>query len=154
MIDLKDIEQYETRFASTMLHLIKEEIFEYGIENAADSFVQENLRNNSSYIKEWLNKLFLEHFADIGVTTGLLRIIAHLNYTEIAPTGPTIAVAALSHENAEVRECGIRAFENWGNTDTLGYLKHIKCKEKWLQNYLEQVISDLEEFYVFSGEKN
>jgi len=151
LVDFKDIEEFENRFTDTLLHLIHEEIFEFGMENAADMFVQEHLKNNPFVTKNCINSIFLKNFANIGVTTGLLRIIAHLNYTEIEPTGPTIAVAALSHENAEVRECGIRAFENWEDISSLEYLKHIKCKEQWLQDYLEQVIIDLEEIHVLSG---
>jgi hypothetical protein len=150
-VDFKDIEEFENRFTDTLLHLIREEIFEYGMENAADIFVQEHLKNNPFITKNCINSIFLKNFANIGVTTGLLRIIAHLDYTEIEPTGPTIAVAALSHENAEVRESGIRAFENWEDISSLEYLKHIKCKEQWLQDYLEQVIIDLEEIHVLSG---
>lgn len=154
LVDLKDINKYQKRFTGTLLQLINEEIFEFGMENAADNFVQENLRDNPVFTKEWLNSMFLKYFADIEVTTGLLRIISHIRYTDIYPTGPTMALAALNHENAELREYGIRAFENWSDRDSLEYLKTIKCDEDWLQTYLEQVISDLEECHVSFSKKN
>ncbi len=154
LVALKEIQECRKRFADTLLQLIHEEIFEFGMENAADSFVQENLRDNPVFTKEWLNQILLEHFADVEVATGILRIVSHLKYAEIYPTGPTMALSVLSHENAEIRECGIRAFENWGNTDSLEYLKHIKCEEEWLQDYLEQVISYLEECHAFFGQKS
>lgn len=150
-IDLQSIEEYKKQFSDTLLQLIHEEIFEYGMENAADKFVQKSLLNNPELTKICLNTILLEHFVDVEVATGLLRIISHLNYTDIYPTGPTMALSVLNHEDAEIRECGIRAFENWGNADSLDYLKHIKCKEKWLQDYLEQVIIELEECYVSSS---
>ena len=154
LVCVADIETYKEQFAETLLQLIREEIFEFGMENEADGFVQESLRNNPVFTKQWLNQVLLKHFDDVGVVTGILRILAHLEYEEIYPTGPTMALSVLSHESAEARECGIRAFENWDNTDALEYLKHIKCKEKWLQDYLEGVISDLEESHVSFCQKN
>ena len=150
VIEDLDIAEYKKQFTDSLLQLIREEIFEFGMENAADTYVQENLRDNPFVTKELLNSLFLDYFTDIGVTTGLLRIIAHLDYEDINPTGPIMALAALSHQNTEVRECAIRAFENWCHIDSLDYLKAIKCNERWLQTYLDKVISDFEELYAIA----
>ena len=151
LVDIKEIKEYEIKFSEKLIKLINEETFEYGTENAADIFVQKSLEKSSIFTKDWLNSIFLTYFANIHITTGLLRIISHLKYSDIFPTGPTMALAALKHENAEVRECGIRAFENWDDTSQLGYLKHIKCNEKWLQDYLDRVIEYLEECYASFG---
>ena len=150
LIDIDDIEKHKKQFTDTLLDLIHEEVFEYGMENAADVFFQKSLEMNSCFAKEWLNTIFLHRLGDVEVTTGILRIIAHLKYEDIYPTGPTMAIAAGMHENAEIRECGIRAFENWVNADSLRYLRRIRCGEKWLQDYLEQVIIDLEEYNAAS----
>ena len=150
LIDTDEIETHKQKFADTLLTLIHEEVFEYGMENAADVFVQKSLEMSPYFTKEWLNTIFLHRLGDVEVTTGILRIIAHLDYEYISPTGPTMAIAAGMHKNAEIRECGIRAFENWSNADSLKYLRHIRCEEKWLHDYLEQVISDLEEYNAAS----
>jgi len=128
-----------------LLTLIEECDLEYGFSTELDSFLINCLLNNALATKDWLNTLFIDHFHDIGVVTGVLRTIAHLEYDEIAPTGPTMALAALNHANAEVKECGIRAFENWGTRESLNYLKEIDVDEAWLKDYLMQVTSELEE---------
>lgn len=151
LINFREIEECRKRFTETLLQLIHEEIFEFGMENEADTFVQGNLRYNPVFTKEWLNHILLEHFDDVEVATGILRIVSHLKYEEIYPTGPTMALSVLNHKNAGIQECGIRAFENWGNADSLEYLKHIRCEEEWLQDYLEQVVSDLEECHASLG---
>ena len=75
----------------------------------------------------------------------------NLDYVDINPIGPTIALlAGCSHKSAAVQRWGIRAFENWCNIDSLNYLKEVECNEAWIQLYLEKVISDLEEIYVVS----
>lgn len=149
VINPESIERHKKQFAGTLIQLIHEEIFEYGMENAADEFLQINLCRNPLWTKDWLNTIFLENFSDVKITTGILRIISHLEYADIYPTGQMIAMGALSHKIAEVREIAIRAFENWESVESLGYLRHVQCGEKWLQSYLEQVINELEEYNVF-----
>ncbi len=100
---------------------------------------------NEAVTKEWLNSVYIEHFPDTDVVIGLLQVISHLQYSEIYPQGPAMALAAFSHANSEVRECGIRAFENWGTIESLKVLRHVECPESWMQEYLSQVIHDLEE---------
>ena len=128
-----------------LISIIEEQEFEYGFESPAERFIKEKLRVNSFVTKEWLNDLFLRMFDNTRVIIGLLQAISHLNYLEIYPTGQTMALAALSHKNAEVRECGIRAFENWCNNESLKVLKNVHYPEKWLQDYVNQVIKDIEE---------
>jgi hypothetical protein len=95
--------------------------------------------------KEWINYLFVENFNDQTVLMGILRVLSHFDYQEVVPQGPTVALAALANASAEVRECGIRAFENWGSLHSLKVLENVNCEEKWLDDYLKQVIADLQE---------
>ena len=133
----------KSKFSRSFLDSICKSNFEFGYDSLADIFIREHLAENS-LTKTWINEIFIENFRDIGITTGILRVIAHLDYREIAPQGLTIALAALSHSSAEVRECGIRAFENWSTSEGLEILRTVKCKEKWLQDYVDQVIIDIE----------
>lgn len=132
-------------FNHELLKLITDTEMEYGVDTDVDRFLRERMNQNAMAVKEWLNDLFIDNFSDIVITTALLRVIAHLEYSHIAPQGPTMALAALSHENLEVKECAIRAFENWGTADCLRALESVDCIAPWLQTYLSQVISDLRE---------
>ena len=131
------------QFTARVVALTRECIFEFGFENELDCFLRESLAKNAMTTKQLLNQIFLQHFEEVPVVVGVLRAIAHLEYPEIYPTGPTMALAALSHRDVEVRECGIRAFENWESPEGLVYLRVIRCEERWLQDYLERVIADL-----------
>jgi hypothetical protein len=137
--------QYKREFNVQLSELIQESEFEYGRDSSADVFLRERLAENASVTKEWINSLFIDNYGDVAITTGILRILAHLRYHEVAPQGPTIALAALAHNSVEVRECGIRAFENWGTVECLNSLKHISPPEEWLRRYVQQVVIDLEE---------
>jgi len=144
-INKQCLDRFRKEFSNNLLKCLKEQDFEYGVDTPADKLVRKMFVENESIAKEWLNELFVENFNDQTVIIGLLRVISHFDYQEVAPQGPTMALAALSNANAEVRECGIRAFENWSNLESLKVLKHTKCDEEWLDDYLKQVIADIEE---------
>jgi hypothetical protein len=132
-------------FTSHVLQLIEESSFEYGFDNEFDVFLRDRLAKNALATKQWMNEVFIENFGDSGVLVGILRALAHVDYQVVRPQGPTMAIAAFSHTDAEVRECGIRAMENWGTSECLAALESISCPEAWLQEYVTQVISDLRE---------
>ena len=58
------------------------------------------------------------------------------------------SLAAFPNKNQEVKEAAIRAFESWGNLESLKILKNISLEEEWLSEYLNEVISDLNEELV------
>jgi hypothetical protein len=130
------------------MYLIMDSDFEYGIESQVDVFIREHMARNMLATRSWLNELFLEHFGHPTILIGILRAISRLSHYEIWPEGQTMALAALSHANVEVRECGIRALENWGNLESLtalqNLLRNVHVSPAWLKDYLERVIRDLE----------
>ena len=131
------------QFTSNLLALIWEEDFEYGIDTKADKLVRNQMSLNASVTKEWLTSLFVENFANVPTALGLLRIIARMEYSEVYPAGQTMAVAALSHGNAQIQECGVRAFESWGTLKSLEILENLTVSTQWLEEYIHDVVSDL-----------
>jgi len=126
--------------------MIYENNFEYGYISLAEEYFEELIKKyNPESVMGWLNGIFLKYFENTKIIIGLLHIIAHLDYKIVYPQGQTMAIAALSYNNIEVRECGIRAFEKWGNMESLKILKNLRCEEKWLSNYVQQIVYDLEE---------
>lgn len=139
------MDRFRAEFSAKLLKLLREQDFEYGVDTPADELVRKTFSENISIAKEWLNQLFVENYDDQTVLMGILRVLSHFEYQEVAPQGPTMALAALSNVSAEVRECGIRAFENWSTLESLEVLKNVKCEEEWLNDYLQQVIAELKE---------
>lgn len=140
--------RFRKDFEKELLCALRESDFEYGLRTLADGFIEERLAENETVVREWLNDLFIKNFEDTAVATRILRLIAHLDYEDIYPQGPTMALAALAHSSAEVRECGIRALENWGTRDSLRILETVRCHEPWLQKYVSRVVSDLRNRYL------
>jgi hypothetical protein len=143
----KRLRDYQNQFSSELIGLLTEGDFEYGIRSKADILVQEKMQENALATKTWLNHIFIENFDNVPILLGVLRIVARLNYFQIYPEGPTMAVAALSHKNNEVQECGIRAFESWDTLESYNVLINLKGRPAWLQEYIEKVVDGLRKKY-------
>ena len=87
----------------------------------------------------------MDSINNVNLVVGILHIISHFDYEKVYPQGPTIALAALNINNPEIKECAVMAYENWSHVDSLSILKAIKVSETWLQEYINQVIKDIEE---------
>ena len=132
-------------FTAQLLSMIREVEFEYGVDTKTDMLVRDQMHLNALATKSWLNARFIESFAKPDILVGLLRIIARLDYLDVYPEGPTMAVAALCHSDSDVQECGIRAFESWATLQSLRVLENVSASNGWLQDYVNQVVSDLRE---------
>lgn len=132
-------------FKQNFLEKVRNTPLEFGIHSDLDNYVSEAINKFSTIGREWIDRLFIDYFHDPSVLCSILRTIAHLDYRKIYPQGMTMATAATRHIDFEVRECGIRCFENWEDPEALKILSNIDIKEKWLREYLGDVINYLEE---------
>lgn len=84
--------------------------------------------------------------AKVNNLVGILHIISHIDFK--APTGliaHMISSNSLRHPNIEVEEYAIKCYENWDSEVGLDELKKVSFKKKWIQEYADQVIMDIEE---------
>ncbi len=149
------LDTLKKNFTRGLITLIREEEFEYGLDTRADILVRKKMEQNAFATKEWLSTLFIESFNNTRILLGVLIIISRFDYFVIYPEGQLMATTALSHKDPEIQECGVRAFENWGNRHSLRILKNLKVPTKWLQEYINAVIDDLEkELHGITSKKN
>jgi len=151
LLNQERMNQFKSEFEERFLEALRESEFEYGFSSLADFFIQRRLDENEAVTREWLNDIFIRHFADVAISTGILRVIAHVDYDKIYPEGVTIALAALVHCNVEVKECGVRAFENWEVPEHLPVLESLEFEEAWLNEYVQRVIKEIKEFSAYAA---
>jgi hypothetical protein len=123
--------------------MLQEEIAESGMVNPSEKIVESLYSEDEQKTNVLLNELFIENFHNPHIVVGVLHIISHFDYDLVSPEGPTMATVALTHKDVEVREYGVKCFENWRHKDGIRALEHIKMDESWLQNYINLVIRDL-----------
>lgn len=132
-------------FKKRITQLMLNETFTSGEIPQSESYINSLI---DKYGKEQVMKCIMDMYAsnydNPKILIGFLHILSHFPYQDVTPYAPIMALALLQHKSNSVREFAIKAFENWGSRDSLGMLKSIQCDQPWLQNYLEEVISDIE----------
>lgn len=106
-----------------------------------------NLMGMSSETRtmEWLNKLFLKNNDNPLFICTLLHVISHMEYEEVYPNGPTMAMASLTNKDERVVGYGIKAFANWNVKNTLPYMRCNEPGAEWAKKEWLRVIEYIEE---------
>jgi hypothetical protein len=138
-------DNFHNKYDNSFLRVIREENIEYGYTNSLDTLISQLLTIDPIITAQWLNDLYIKHFSDSKVIFGILVSISRIKDESIRPSLIIMAISGLKHKDIEVREAAIRAFENWSDLASLTALKNLNQEsEKWLKEYINQVISDLE----------
>lgn len=136
--------KFKKQHSSRFIQLLRDYAFEYGFASQAENLVRKCLAENRAVTKEWLNELYIQHFGDVAIVSGILCVLSHFEYCEMAPNGMTMVLSSFSHKSSVVREGAIRVCENWGNKESLDVLKTADIQDAWLKDYLNEVMSDIE----------
>lgn len=138
---------FEVEKMAILSSMLDCEDFEPGIVNNSEHFFKKFFEEDSLSALNGISALFMNNFScdskKVHRLVGTLHIVSHMEYTEVYPSGQMMAISALSHENRQVSEYGIKCFENWGHPDGVEKLKAIKFSTPWLQEYANDVIDEI-----------
>jgi hypothetical protein len=144
-INKQRLQHLKTKISPLFISLVKNEDFEFGQKSESIKLVENELEINKMATAIWLNDLYLQYFRnDEKILIGILKIIEYFDESALYPNPPTIALACLSHGSDEIKEMGVRIFENRGTLKSYEISKGVKTDTKWLQSYINQVIKDIE----------
>jgi len=141
----KRLEYLKNKVSPLFISLVKNEYFEFGQKSESIKIVERELKENRIATQNWLNDLYLQYFStDEKILIGILRIFEYFDEEVLFPASHMIALASIVNKSDEIKEIGIRIFENWGSIKSYETLKGIKTDTKWLQTYINQVVKDIE----------
>jgi hypothetical protein len=130
--------------ANFLSAMLCEESFETGMSTPSEEYIIKLYDTEGKIsVNNLLNKIYLDHLENTNIVLGLLHIISHFDYDIVHPQGQTMALASLSHKDDEVKEFGIKCFENWEHPDGIRILESVDVGAKWLKEYAGMVILDL-----------
>lgn len=108
-------------------------------QNYIETVIIQN--NQLDYLQRLLNDLY--HYATrIGshiLCNNVMIILSQLPYKYLGSWADMLAVAATRSPYRDVKELGIRCFENWENKKSCFFLKECEFEENWLQGYADEV---------------
>lgn len=128
-----------------LVERIERDRVEPGHITEAESFVAELWEEDSVATKLWLASLYKDFIDQPSTLVALLDIVGHLDYDRVTPSGPVMALAALSHSDVLVKEYGVRCFELWNHPDGIKILENTSVNVAWLQDYISHVLNQLKE---------
>lgn len=132
-------------FEKRLLSVMNEENYTSGEICQSEIFVEETMQQvGIECTMGWLMQIYEKSYGQINILIGILHMLSHFSYDIVKPYGPIMALALLQHKSNAVREFAIKAFENWDSKDSLVFLKNISCDQVFLQQYLDEVIADIE----------
>lgn len=128
-------------YCTEILNVIQNDVFEDGEISKSEMYILENFNEqNGEYIKTALMKIFEENYGDEHILTGVLTMISAKSYEEMEYQGPIIPLALLQHEDIYLRDRAIQTYEIWNSKKGIPILEKLQCDQKWLQDYVNDVI--------------
>jgi len=122
----------------------RNEEIEYGFVSASERLMKEMFQEFPDSIGAIAQGIFLLEIDKPAVLISLIKAISAIPYAAMWPYSQMIAISALANANEEVREAGIRAFEQWEHPDGIKLLKSTTTALSWLEEYKLATITYLE----------
>lgn len=106
--------------------------------------LEKMIESNPNLAQQVVQEVYLNNSSNVKVLTSLISALAYISKEALKTQANLIALAAFSHKSNEVKEWSIRAFELWGDPESIEFLKNHQVGIKWLDSYRLDVIRDLE----------
>lgn len=91
-----------------------------------------------------LQNIYVKYNDHPKMLVGICKALCRYDLAEVMPWGPTMLSGLLNNKSELVKEYAIELVENWADVSMLPLLKNLEISSKWLHNYLQDVISNLE----------
>lgn len=135
----------QKEFEEKLLFYFQNEEIGLGTYTEADKLLESYLNDFNNLTQGMISNIFRKNIKEPEILCKLLLLISRLNPSKIDQTGHVIAMAALNHNNNDVKEYAIRVFENFSDESSLEFLEESKQDVFWLQEYKEEIIQELKE---------
>ena len=145
--DLKSGEKFREKCYSECLSVLQKNDPISGETSLAKQYMYDHVEQYSAeLIKDALLRIYDDNCDNVNIVSGILQMFSCLSYEVIMSDSKSkeILTGLLSHQNIDLQDDAIQLFEQWNSKKSLPLLKKTKCKKKWLQRYLEEVIDYIE----------
>lgn len=123
------------------------QFFEYENENftsAEKKIIEIEHRYNMRILGEIIQNVYVRHFDNPRYLTGICKALLRYDLDEVSPWGVIMLTGFLNHPDEQVKEYAIQLIDNWNDTELLPILKTLHVSSEWLNNYINDVIENLE----------
>ena len=139
-------DQERERLANRLWMAFAADPLEDGMSHPAEEIIGEALRSTEDKpVLDWFRTFSLDAERP-GFAASVLRCLGR----QTTPPGTDLwrtelVKAGLDMDDIEIRDAAVQAAESWGDRSLADVMKAHRESEPWLQEYIENVISDLGE---------
>ncbi len=147
MTHIRD-ESFQVRLG-TLVNALSRETIDEGYSMPSEDMFFQLLQKNKEEVSRWFHALENDESDHADLISKIIYMTSHISFETISQARMTFLVdwarRGLTHPNLDVQEAAIGAFENWRGSLALNALKEFYSSEQWLQQYVNQIISELKE---------
>ena len=134
----------EERLAYRLRMAFEIEPFEDGMDHPADQIIENALRSSGSQsILDWLSAFCLDTERP-NLASSVLRCLGRQTHIGTDAWRAQLVRNALATDDIEIRDAAVQAAESWGGREVVNVLMLHNEPESWLQEYILEVIDDLQ----------
>ena len=135
----------QSKLAIWLYSAFEDEPFENGMDHPADQIIEDALRSaGDERILEQLGALCLD-IERPSFASSILRCLGRQTDIGNASWRSGLVRDALATDDIEIRDAAVHAAEFWGGTEIVDALISHNEPVPWLQDYIREVVDDLEE---------
>lgn len=97
------------------------------------------------FLGEILTGIYVSCYNQQNVISGICSSLERFDAEEVSPWGQSIVIGLVNHKSDLVKERVASLIENWSDTSLLPALKNIDISSAWMKEYINGVITYLEE---------
>ncbi len=97
------------------------------------------------FLGEVLTEIYVGCYSQQNVISGICSSLERFDAEEVSPWGQSIVIGLVNHKSDLVKERVVSLIENWSDTSLLPALKSIEISSAWMKEYINGVITYLEE---------
>ncbi|MCM1144999.1 MAG: hypothetical protein NC407_09850 [Lachnoclostridium sp.] len=123
------------------------ELFDEENENFSSSekkIIEIEHKYNMRILGEVIQTVYVRHFDNPTFLVGICKSLLRYDLDEVRPWGAAMLTGFLNHPDERVKEYTVQLIDNWCDLELLPILKTIQVTSKWLKDYIDDVVAELE----------
>lgn len=140
----KHDDEREQRLASKLWAAFEADPLEDGMDHPAEKIIEKVLQSKDGGILVCLKKLCLD-VSEPSFAASVMRCLGRQNLPGTSSWRTELVRDGLATKDVEIRDAAVQAAESWGGREILDVLKSHNEPERWIRDYIRDVVEDLRE---------
>lgn len=125
----------------------------FDVENESFSSSEKKIieiehKYNMRILGEVIQDIYVRHFDNPTFLVGICKSLLRYDLDEVRPWGAAMLTGFLNHPDERVMEYTVQLIDNWCDCELLPILKTLQVNSRWLKDYIDNVVAELENAYV------